>query len=274
MNRAERQAHILQRLKVDAEVGVAELCKLFATSEMTIRRDLAEMDKAGLLRRVHGGAILPDGRAYEPPFALRSVHEHEVKEALAAKAIEFINDGDSIALDIGTTILELAKLLDEKRGLTIVTASLPIAEQVISSSGRGRAHRLIITGGETRPGELSMVGHLAQRAYRELHVDKAFVGIGGVSLEDGLTEYNLEDALVKREMIQSANEVYLLADSSKFGRTTFASVGAVDQVDHYITDSLISPDVAKGLEATGSAVHTIVREPEVKRSNQREMRTK
>lgn len=260
MNRVKRQALILERLQIETEVTVAELCRTLETSDMTIRRDLAEMDRAGVVRRVHGGAMLPDGRAYEPPFSLRASQGQEVKGSLATRALDFVNDGDSIALDVGTTILALAALLGEKRGLTVVTASLPIAQQVIDVGMRGRAHRLIITGGETRPGELSMIGDLAQRTYKELHVDKAFVGIGGVSLEDGLTEYNLEDALVKRELLHSANQVYLLADSSKFGRTTFATVGRVEQVDVYITDSAVDRQMVRGLEAQGSTVHTIDRD--------------
>lgn len=257
MNRIERHALILKRLKVDTEVSVSELCKLCETSEMTIRRDLAEMDRAGLVRRIHGGAMLPDGRAYEPPLSLRAGQDQETKHALAVRALDFIHDGDSIALDVGTTILALAELLGERRGLTVVTASLPIAQKVIDAGIRGRPHRLIITGGEVRAGEQSMIGHLAQRAYSELHVDKAFVGIGGISLEDGLTEYNLEDALVKRELLHSANEVFLLADGSKFGRTTFASVAKVEQADVYITDSTVEPKMIDELESRGSTVYTL-----------------
>ena len=263
MNRVERQLLILRRLKVGAAISVAELCKTCETSEMTIRRDLAEMDRAGLVRRVHGGAMLPDGRASEPPLVLRAAQDQAVKAALAARALEFVHDGDCIALDVGTTVLALAALLDTRRGLTVITASLPIAQEVIKAGMHGRSHRLIVTGGEARPGELSMVGDLAQRAYRELHVDKAFVGIGGVSLEDGLTEYNLEDALVKRELLHSANQVYLLADSSKFGRTTFASVGRIDQVSAFITDSMVAPEMIREITALGSSVYTVDRDDPV-----------
>lgn len=257
MNRVQRQALILQRLKVDAAISVAELCKTCETSEMTIRRDLAEMDRAGLVRRVHGGAMLPDGRASEPPLFLRAAQDQAVKAALAARALDFIHDGDCIALDVGTTILALAALLEARRGLTVITASLPIAQEVIKVGIHERSHRLIITGGEARPGELSMIGDLAQRAYRELHVDKAFVGIGGVSIDDGLTEYNLEDALVKRELLNSASQVYLLADSSKFGRTTFASVGRIDQVSAFVTDSMVAPEMVEKITALGSTVYTV-----------------
>lgn len=260
MNRLKRQALIVEYLATHGEVTVADLCKRFETSDMTIRRDLAEMDRAGMLRRVHGGAISAQGRAYEPPFTLRSTQERSVKDAIAARALSFIDDGDSIALDVGSTVLALAPLLTERRGLTILTSSIPVAQHIIESMSLGRDCRLIITGGETRPGELSMVGDLAQRAYREYHVDKAFLGIGGVSLDDGLSDYNVEDALVKRELLKSANNVYVLAHGAKFGRTTFATVGSLDHVDAFVTDRTAPGDVLAGLADRGHEVHVVAGE--------------
>lgn len=257
MNRHSRQARIVELLAAHGEVSVAELCARFETSEMTIRRDLAEMDRVGLLRRVHGGAISAEGRAYEPPFSLRVTQESSIKDAIAARALSFIDDGDSIALDVGSTVLALAPLLVERRGLTIVTASLAVAQQVIATLNVGRDCRLILTGGETRAGELSMVGDLAQRTFRELHVDKAFLGIGGVSLEDGLTDYNMEDALVKRELLASASNVCVLAHGVKFGRTTFATVGSLDRVDAFVTDRTANPEVLAGLADRGHEVHVV-----------------
>ncbi|MDQ2661069.1 MAG: DeoR/GlpR family DNA-binding transcription regulator [Actinomycetota bacterium] len=257
MNRLQRQALIVEHLAAHGEVTVADLCKRFETSEMTIRRDLADMDRAGLLRRVHGGAIAAEGRSYEPPFSLRSTQERSAKEAIAARALSFIDDGDSVALDVGSTVLALAPLLAQRRGLTIVTASLPVAQHVIDALTVGRDCRLIITGGETRAGELSMVGDLAQRTYREFHVDKAFLGIGGVSLDDGLTDYNVEDALVKRELLKSAKNVFVLAHGAKFGRTRFAAVGPLDHVAAFVTDRSAPPDVVAGLAERGHEVHVV-----------------
>lgn len=257
MNRLKRQALIVEHLAANGEVTVADLCKRFETSEMTIRRDLAEMDRIGLLRRVHGGAISAEGRAYEPPFSLRSIQERSAKEAIAERALSFIDDGDSVALDVGSTVLALAPLLAQRRNLTIITSSLPVAQHVIDGQGIGRDCRLIITGGETRPGELSMVGDLAQRTYREFHVDKAFLGIGGVDLDDGLTDYNVEDALVKRELLRSASNVYVLAHGAKFGRTMFATVGSLDAVDAFVTDRTAPAEVLAGLAERGHEVHVV-----------------
>jgi DeoR/GlpR family transcriptional regulator of sugar metabolism len=154
---------------------------------MTIRRDLRELDREGLLRRVHGGAISNLGRSYEPPYQIRTTRQIEAKRAIGRKAAEMIFDGDSLALDVGTTTLEVVRFLHGKRNLTILTASLPIANEIASSLSLTADVRLILTGGIVRAGELSMVGHIAEETYRSLRVDKAFIGIGGLNLESGLT---------------------------------------------------------------------------------------
>ncbi|MGD8823229.1 MAG: hypothetical protein PVG63_09020, partial [Anaerolineales bacterium] len=156
--------------------------------------------------------------------------------------------GDSIALDIGTTTLEIAKALKGKRNLTILTASLPIANEVVSNLSLNSDVRLILTGGIVRPGELSLVGYLAERTFNDFHVDKAFVGVGGLSLDDGLTEYNIEDARVKRSLIDHANERIVVADSTKLGRTTFGAVAPLSIVDKVVTDAGIQEELAQALK--------------------------
>jgi DeoR/GlpR family transcriptional regulator of sugar metabolism len=165
-----------------------------------------------------------------------------------------IFDGDSIALDIGTTTLEVARALQGKRNLTIITASLPIANEIASKASLHSDVRLILTGGILRPGEFSMIGHMANQAYREFHVDKAFIGVGGLSLETGLTEYNLEDALVKRPLLEKANRRIVVADGSKFNRTTFATIGPLSAIDTVITDGSAPTEVIQALENLGIQV--------------------
>ena len=255
MRRSARQSLILEQVSREGEVLVAQLCRLFDTSEMTIRRDLAELDRAGLLRRVHGGAVAVHSRIYEPPLALRRTQALDAKAAIAARAIELVEDGDSIALDVGSTVLALAPLLSARRGLTIVTTSLPVVRSLLESTTLDRGTRLILTGGQTRLDEHSLIGDLAIRAYRELHVDTAFLGIGGVSPQDGLTEYNLDDAAVKRELIRSADRVHVLAHGEKIGRTTFASVGPLDAVASVITDASAPADVVAAMRGAGHEIH-------------------
>jgi DeoR/GlpR family transcriptional regulator of sugar metabolism len=254
MLKAERQSQILEIIQRDGNTTVSDLAERFEVSEMTIRRDLRDLDQQGLLRRVHGGAVSDLGRSYEPPYRLRTTKRVAAKAAIGAAAAELVVDGDSIALDVGTTTLEIARALQHRHNLTILTASLPIANEIATLFSLENDVRLILTGGVVRSGELSMFGHIAQNAYHEFHVDKAFVAIGGLSVEGGLTEYNLEDALVKKPLLESAREVIVVADSSKFGQITLCSVGPLSAVDVVVTDSAAPQDMLDQLEEMGIEV--------------------
>lgn len=236
MNAAERQNKIVELVLERGRLDISAICEMFDVSEMTARRDLNELDRQGLLRRVHGGAIANLGRSYEPSFQTRSVKNQEAKTAIGLKAAELIYDGDSIALDVGTTTLEIVPGLRGKRNLTIVTSCLQIATKVVDQIPLDIAARLILTGGIIRPRELSMIGPIPEHVYQELHVDKAFIGIGGISLEDGFTEYNIEDTQIKRLLFHNAREKIVVADGAKFGVTTFASVAPLTAVDKIVTD--------------------------------------
>lgn len=250
----DRRTKIIEIVQQSGSKTVAELCDLFDVSEMTIRRDLRDLDREGVLRRVHGGAVSNLGRSYEPPYTIRSTRNAENKRAIGLKAAELIVDGDSIALDVGTTTLEIAQALQGKHNLTIITASLPIANEIVSNLSLTSEVRLILTGGIIRSGELSMIGHIAAQTYSDFYVDKAFIGVGGISLEAGLTEYNMEDAMVKKPLIQNAHQRIVVADSSKFGRTTFTSVAPLAMVDIVITDSQISKESLDSLQDLGIEV--------------------
>lgn len=246
----ERHQHILLLLNEKGAVTVSELCEQFGVSEMTVRRDLAALERKGLLRRVHGGAVSARGRSYEPPFLMRSSQHAQEKQRIAEAALSLIHDGDSIALDVGTTTLEIAKRLSDVRNLTIVTPSLHIANVLADNPH----NRIILTGGILRPGELSLVGPFAERIFAELFVDKLFLGIGGLDLEAGLTEYNLEDAQVKRAMLRSAKECIVVTDSSKLGRIAFAAVGPISVMHTLITDNKADPAIVSRLEEMGVRV--------------------
>jgi DeoR/GlpR family transcriptional regulator of sugar metabolism len=250
----ERLNEVSAIVQKEGKITIDEICNRFNISEMTARRDLQELARAGIVRRVHGGAVSAFGRSFEPPYQSRSQSKIQLKRAVGQKAAGLVADGDSIALDVGTTTLEIARALKDRHNLTIVTASLPIAYELVSDQSIGTDIRLILTGGIVRPGELSMIGHIAEQTYNEIHVDKAFIGIGGLSLQDGLTEYNLEDSLVKRSLIRTARQIIVVADASKFGRTTFASVCPLSAVDTIVTDSSVSKGVVQALRQEGIQV--------------------
>jgi DeoR/GlpR family transcriptional regulator of sugar metabolism len=233
-----------------SSISVKELGDLLGVSEMTIRRDLRLLDRQGALKRVHGGALSERSRSAEPPFPSRLPIQTAQKQAIGRRAADLVRDGDCLALDVGTTTLELARLLAGRRNLTVLTASLHIANLLAGQPGI----RLILTGGEVRGGELSLTGHLACRAYRSFHIDKAFIGIGGLDLVAGLTEYNLEDALVKQVMMRHAAQIIVLADSTKLGRTCFAAVAPLARIHTLITDSAADPDHVAALQQQGIEV--------------------
>lgn len=251
MNAAERQGKIVEFVLEKGRIRIPEMCEMFDISDMTARRDLNELDRLGLLRRVHGGAIANLGRSYEPPFQTRFVKNQEAKTLIGRKAADLIYDGDSIALDVGTTTLEIVPALHGKRNLTIITSCLQIASRVVDQLSLDVDARLILTGGIVRPRELSMVGPISEQVYQQLHVDKAFLGIGGISLEDGLTEYNIEDTQIKRMLLRSAREKIVLADGSKFGVTTFASVAPLTSVDRIVTDATAPAEMLQAIRRQG-----------------------
>lgn len=252
---------VLNRLRQIAEIAmergsisIPEICERFGVSEMTARRDLNELDRQGLLRRVHGGAIASLARSYEPPFSSRAIKNTPAKVAIGRKAAELVYDGDSIALDVGTTTPEIIGGLKGKRSLTIVTSCLQIANRVVSELSLSSDVRLILTGGVVRPLELSMVGSIPLLTYRQLHVDKAFIGIGGIDPLAGLTEYNLEDAQTKQALIESAREKIVVADGSKFGLTTFASVCPVQAINTIVTDATAPAEMVLRLREAGISI--------------------
>ena len=232
-----RKNSILEHIAENGTIKIQEICEMFGISDMTARRDLNDLNRRGLVRRIHGGAVANLGRSYEPPFQTRSSKNEKKKKIIGEKAAELIYDGDSISLDVGTTTLEVARMLAEKRNLTIVTNCLQIANLLVGTLSLEVNARLIITGGIVRPRELSMIGNIPEEVYSNYHTDKAFLGIGGISLENGLTEYNIEDSQIKKVLLQNSLEKIIVADSSKFGVTTFNTVGPLESVDTIITDS-------------------------------------
>ncbi len=243
----ERQQTIVDLVDKNDSIQVADLVKLFDVSEMTIRRDLDILERKGLLRRVHGGAVSSHGRSYEPPFLLRSTDHSEEKQRIGKAAADLIKKGDSVMLDVGTTTLEIARHLYAHQNLTIITPCFQIAALLAEHPGI----RLILTGGILRRSELSMVGHLAERTIQEFYVDKLFVGAGGVDIVTGFTEFNLEDTLVKQAMLRQAKDITAVVDSSKFGQVALTAIAPLKAVNRIITDSGLEPKMADRIREMG-----------------------
>jgi DeoR family transcriptional regulator, fructose operon transcriptional repressor len=251
MSSDSRRTIILKELEKGGSVSVVDLAARLGVSEMTIRRDLADLEKEGGIRRIHGGAVTARGRSYEPPFILRESENQEAKSEIGKYAASLIADGESIALDIGSTTLQIAQNLVGRRNLTVITSSLHIANLLYSQPDI----RLILSGGMVRLGEASLTGDLAKYAYQSLYVDRLFLGVGAIDSQSGLTEYNWDDALVKQAMIRSAKEVILVADASKFDRVAFARVAALDVVHQIVTDRAPKDELLDTFNRFGILIH-------------------
>jgi len=244
--RLEKIAQIVRQKRI---VRVTELCRELTVSPATIRRDLVEMEKAGRLSRVHGGAVFAEGRMDEPVFEDKAALAAKEKARIAKAALEYIKSGDSIFLDGGSTVLALAELIQGKTGITVVTNSLRVASML---SGEGP--RMIIVGGEFRRLSQTFVGSLTKPFVSQIHVDTAFMGTIGLSVRDGMTTTDPREAHTKELVMSNARQVVMLADNSKIGKVSFVKFGSLDDIDVLITDSGAARDEVSKLKKNGIKV--------------------
>ncbi|MET0757505.1 MAG: DeoR/GlpR family DNA-binding transcription regulator [Mycobacterium sp.] len=233
----ERQQAIASLVITNGRASVAELAQAYDVTTETVRRDLAALDRAGVLRRVHGGAVPVRAlRLVEPAVAERETTRADHKDAIAAAATEFFPlSGASVLLDAGTTTGRIAALLPADRELVVVTNSVPIAARLATMGSVS----LQLLGGRVRGLTQAAVGEQALRVLDTLRVDIAFIGTNGISVRHGLSTPDSEEAAVKRAMVRSANYVVVAADSSKVGHEDFVSFAPITSVDTLITDSEI-----------------------------------
>ncbi|MGM1065158.1 DeoR/GlpR family DNA-binding transcription regulator [Saccharothrix sp. Mg75] len=254
MKSPDRHREIISRLRTDTQVSVAELAAVTGASEMTIRRDLDLLAASGVLRRVHGGAVLVSPAGVEPPFTARTATATAAKRAIAAAAVGLIRDGETIVLDSGTTALEVAKLLRD-RTVTVMPLSLHAARELLDAPDV----RLLLPGGEPRPGELAMVGPLALASLRALRFDVAVLSPCALGLDSGLTAHDLADAEVKQQAMAVSGRTVVLADGTKFDRTALAHICPADRPDVLVTDPGAPEGARRELAARGVLVHVAER---------------
>jgi DeoR family fructose operon transcriptional repressor len=246
----ERKHLILAALHQTPAVSVVELGRALRVSTASIRRDLADLERTGVLKRTHGGAISARMAMAEPSLAEKEDQYQAEKVAIARLALSFVQPGDAVFLDSGSTTRQIARALRHHQGVTVVTNALNIAWELASSD-----IELVVTGGQVRRGILSHVGPLAEQAIAAVHVDKLFLAANGVELEKGVTTPSLVEAQTKRAMVEHATEVILVADHSKFGRVTFSRICGLDRVHHVVTDDGLPASVAKAIGSLGVKVH-------------------
>lgn len=257
MTRRDRHSRLIHRLRQDGRATVTTLAQDLGVTPSTIRRDLARLADEGTLVRTYGGAALPAAAG----GATRVRHDpaQPVKRAIAAAAAGLIEDGQTIAISSGSTTLELARHLVDRR-LTVITNALDVVSLLLDRDGI----ELVVLGGVVRPQMHSMLGHLAELALRELRADTLFMGIGAIDPDRGLMNDSIPEILTDRALRGIARRCVVLADSSKFAQVAPAFVFGLDRVDTVVTDAGVDRADVIALEMRGVRV-VVVGEPPLER---------
>lgn len=232
---SQRQERILEEIRRTGAARVSDLTTLFGVSDMTVRRDLEQLASAGVVNKVHGGAVLTSAATEEPGFEAKSVLEQPAKLAIAEVAATLIRPGTAIAVSAGTTTYALARHIAAIPDLTVVTNSTTVADLISSTIG-SVTQTVILTGGVRTP-SAALVGPVADLSLRSLHVDQLFLGVHGMAPDSGFTTPNLAEAETNRALISGASQVIICADSTKWGAVGLASFAPLSAADVLVTDN-------------------------------------
>jgi DeoR family transcriptional regulator, aga operon transcriptional repressor len=243
---------ILERLSADGSVSVADIATELDVSAATVRRDLRLLEDQRLLGRTHGGAV-PQGVVYELPLRYKSARQHQQKLRIAREAASRVADGWAIGLTGGTTTTEVARVLVDRRRLTVVTNALNIASELAVRPNL----KLVVTGGVARPESYELVGPIAEASLEGLNLDVAFLSVDGISPRAGLTTQHEIEAGTDRALLQRARHVTVVADSSKIDRVAFARICPLAKVDELITDAGADRAALAALRDSGLVVTTV-----------------
>ncbi|WP_312645305.1 DeoR/GlpR family DNA-binding transcription regulator [Hydrogenoanaerobacterium sp.] len=231
---AERKKRILEYIKDNGSAQIKELSVSFSVSEATIRRDLSELDEEGLIERTHGGAILSSAKTIaEPAYSAKLNVQSDDEKAIAQHVSALIKDGDSVFLDSGSTTYQIAKCLTGHHNLTVVTYDLCIANTIPFHHSTS----LIVTGGVKKEGDNLLTGGLTVEFIRNIHVDKAILSVDAIDLDFGVSSSDFIQAIVKKMIVGAGDQIYLVADHTKFGKAVFAKICDLKEIDLLITDS-------------------------------------
>ncbi len=255
----QRQALILEAVRERGGVRVADLVERLGVSDMTVRRDIGELHRRGLVARVHGGAASLDERSSaEPGFAAKAELQTAQKRAIARAAAALVRPGASVALSAGTTTVELARALRGVPDLTVVTNSPRVADVLHEPGAEEAGRTVVLTGGVRTPSD-ALTGPVAVRSVAGLHVDQLFLGVHGLDVRAGLTTPNLAEAETDRALVECARSLVVVADATKWGVVGLATIAGLDAVDVLVTDTEF-PDDAR--DAVRDLVGDLVTAPE------------
>jgi DeoR family transcriptional regulator of aga operon len=248
----ERQKQILSLLTREGRLSVAEIVKQFSISQATARRDLESLASQGKAQRVHGGVIAVEQAPPERPILQRESEQFDEKARIGRETASLIADKETIFLGSGTTVLEVARHLRDRKNLTVITNSLPVLNMLA-----GITEITVITlGGMLRESELSFIGHITEQALAEVRVDKVIMGTRGVSLEHGLTNDYLQETLTDRAILKIGREVIIVADYTKANRVSTVLLAPLNIMHTLVTDAKVEKKFIQALKKQG--IHVIV----------------
>lgn len=253
MNLAERHQFILSRLHKDQYINVVDLCKELKVSSVTIRKDLKLLEDKNLLFRTHGGATVNNPYTVDRPVNEKEKIQSTEKNKIGVAAAALLKDNESIVIASGTTVNYFAKNIPSGTNLTVVTAALNVALELMREGNI----EVIQLGGLLRKSSSSVMGAYAEQVLQDFYFNKLFLGVDGIDLDFGLTTTNAMEAHLNRKMISVSQQTIVLADSTKFGKRGFGKICGLEEIDHIITDKGISEVIVKHLEGLGVTV-TIV----------------
>jgi DeoR family transcriptional regulator of aga operon len=249
MQQPERLGAILERLTVDGSVSVVETARSLDVSAATIRRDLRLLESQRMLERTHGGAV-PHGVLYELPLRYKTTRQPAQKRRIAHEAASRVLEGWAIGLTGGTTTTEVVRALVDRPRLTVVTNALNIAAEIAVRPNL----KLVVTGGVARPESYELVGPIAEASLEGLNLDMVFLAVDGISPRAGLTTHHEIEAGTNRALLSRADQVVVVADSSKLGHVAFARICELADVDELITDDGADPGAVAAIREAGVRV--------------------
>ncbi|MGC9665940.1 DeoR/GlpR family DNA-binding transcription regulator [Planosporangium sp. 12N6] len=246
----QRRLQIAAQVRREHRVRVDDLARRYAVSGETIRRDLQVLEERGLLRRVYGGAVIHDDRGWGAAADGHDVAHPDPTRVIAAAAGALVEPGDTLILDVGATVGEVARSLPATFAGRVLCAGLPAAAELAGRDGI----EVHLAGGRLRPGDLACTGGAAERFFADYFADRAFLAADGVHPRAGVTAARLDEIPVRQAILRQARETYLLADSSAIGRIAVGRVCALSGVTAVITDADADPEVVAALEQAGTRV--------------------
>jgi DeoR family transcriptional regulator of aga operon len=246
----ERQNQIYQYLFRSQRISISEICAYFSVSQATARRDLETLAGVGKIQRVHGGAIVLTEAPPESPILQRDREQREEKIRIGQAAATLVYDHATVFLGSGTTVLEVARALRNRTDLTVITNSLAVVN-VFAGSG---TTNLICLGGVLRASELSFIGHITEQALAEVRADKVFIGTRAISLEHGLTHEFLPETKTDRAILKAGQEIIVVADHTKFGRSATVLLTPLESIHTLVTDHTTSKEITDAIRLRGIRV--------------------